>query len=492
MLRLTVRVLTCALICNLIFFTRAVAADAVWPQFRGANAAGIAADDQPLPGEFGPDRNCLWKTALPAGHSSPCIWGERIFLTGHDPQRQVLETLCLDRTTGAILWRRTAPAETIEKPHELGSPAASSAAADAQQVYVYFGSLGLLCYDHDGHELWTQLQNPPKTAFGTAASPVLAGNVLLLNYQGPPAALMALDVTSGEMLWKNEKLKYAPGYAVPVLRQADDVTEALVQGERGLSAVDIRDGTVRWALNGFAMMPIATPVLGDDLIFVVSFHPIGPSEDKTDKTFADLLSDYDENKNRKLDADEVPGKLVLVSRGHPDGVGDMTMSQMFGMLDRNRDKALDGIEWLGMSLFASTINNALMAYRADADGRVTAKGLVWKADKALPESPSPLCYRGRLYTVKNGGIMSCYSAGDGNLHFRSRLGAAGSYYASPVAGDGKVFTSSMDGVVVVLEADDELRVIARNDLGERIMATPAIVDGNLYVRTASHLYAFGK
>lgn len=470
----------------------ATAAEPVWSQFRGRNAAGVAAEDVPFPVEFGPEKNCLWKTSLPSGHSSPGIWGNRVFLTGYDAERQHLETIALDRRTGDILWRHTAPAEKIERVHELGSPAASSVALDAERVYAYFGSFGLLCYDHAGKQLWQQPQPMPKTSFGTATSPILSGERLLLNYQGPPAALQAFDVRSGRLLWKNEKLPFPPGYSLPVVRQVGDVTEALVQGDRGLSAVDVTDGSLRWQVAGYAFMPIATPVLGDSLLYVVSFHPAGPSEDKVEHKFADLLKQYDQNKDGKLGADEVPAKLILVSRGHPDGVGDMTVSQMLGMLDRNRDKALDALEWTGMSLFAATITNALFAYRPDEDGRISSRGLVWKTDKALPESPSPLYYRGRLYTVKNGGIVSCYNAETGQLHFRERLGAAGSYYASPVAGDGKIYAASLDGVVVVFEAADELRVLARNDLGERLLATPALVNGTVYVRTVSRLYAFGR
>jgi hypothetical protein len=158
----------------------------------------------------------------------------------------------------------------------------------------------------------------------------------------------------------------------------------------------------------------------------------------------------------------------------------------------NRDKAIDAIEWTGAEFFSGTINNALMAYRPGEDGKISAKGLAWKADRALPESPSPLYYRGNLYTVKNGGILSCYEAATGKMHYQKRLEADGSYYASPVAGDGKIYLSSMNGTVVVIDAADELHVAARNDLGENLMASPAIVDGKLYIRTAGHLYAFGK
>ena len=106
--------------------------------------------------------------------------------------------------------------------------------------------------------------------------------------------------------------------------------------------------------------------------------------------------------------------------------------------------------------------------------------------------PSPLFYRGRVHLVKNLGIATCYDARTGERKYQGRLDAAGDYYASPVGSDGKVYMASERGVVVVLEAGDELNVLARNDLGERIMATPAIVDGKLYVRTHEHLFAFGE
>src|SRR5581483_6631653 len=123
---------------------------ALWPQFRGPDGTGAAPDGPTLPIRFGPTENVIWKTPLPVGHSSPCIWGDRIFLTGFDPEAKKLETLALDRRTGEILWRRAAPAKTIERVHEISNPATSTPAADGERVYVYFGSFGLLCYDFAG------------------------------------------------------------------------------------------------------------------------------------------------------------------------------------------------------------------------------------------------------------------------------------------------------------------------------------------------------
>jgi outer membrane protein assembly factor BamB len=462
-----------------------------WPQFRGSNSAGVAEDERQLPIEFGPSKNCLWKTPLPIGHSSPCIWGDRIFLTSFDPAAAKLETICVNRADGSILWRRTAPAEQIERSHELGNPAASTTAVDGDRVYVYFGSYGLLCYDHAGNELWKIPMKTPQTRFGTATSPVLVDGRLVLNYQG--AYAVAVDAKSGDEIWKNSKLPYPPDYALPVVRKAGDVTEIIIQGTGGMAAVDLVDGTVRWQVSGFAMMPIGTPVLGEDLLFAVSFHPIGKSEDRIALTWAELLEKYDEDGDKKLGLKELPDKLALVSRGDPEGAGDMTFKQMFGMLDRNNDKKIDALEWTGVEMFTGQINNALMAFRPGDDGKISKQGMVWKAERGLPESPSPLYYRGNLYLVKNGGVLSCFEAATGKQHYQKRLeGAGGSYYASPVAGDGKIYASSMDGIVTVLEASDELKVVAQNNLEERLMATPAIVDGKLYLRTAGHLYAFGQ
>src|SRR5205823_1003920 len=108
-----------------------------WPQFRGPDSLGIATDGDP-PIHFGPTTNLLWRTALPSGNSSPIIWGDRIFLTASEQGK--LETLCLDRHDGKILWRQTAPAGKLERTHTLGNPATPTPAADGARVYVFFGS----------------------------------------------------------------------------------------------------------------------------------------------------------------------------------------------------------------------------------------------------------------------------------------------------------------------------------------------------------------
>jgi outer membrane protein assembly factor BamB len=139
-------------------------------------------------------------------------------------------------------------------------------------------------------------------------------------------------------------------------------------------------------------------------------------------------------------------------------------------------------------------NNAarLVAVRPGGSGDVTQTKIAWSERRGVPGVPSPLYYEGRIYTFLNGGIAYCRLAETGKLLYNGRLGALGDYYASPVAADHKIYIASAEGVVVVLESGDELKVLATNKLDGGILATPALVDGKIYVRTESHLYVFGN
>ena len=140
--------------------------------------------------------------------------------------------------------------------------------------------------------------------------------------------------------------------------------------------------------------------------------------------------------------------------------------------------------------FYATNETAMVAISPGGSSDSFAPKVAWREPKGVPGIPSPLYFRGRLYLVKNGGILFCRDAHTGKLVFRGRLGAGGEYYSSPVAGDGKVFIASYPGVITVVEAGNQLNVLSRNDLTETITATPAIVGNELYVRTERQLFAF--
>ena len=143
-----------------------------WPQFRGPNGSGLAPDDKPAPVVFGPNKNELWHTSLLSGHSSPCIWGQRIFLTCFDETHQRVETVCLDRSSGRILWKVAAPEMVLEKGlHAFSSHASSTPATDGQRIYVYIGAYGVVAYDFDGKTVWTRSLPTPPTQHRTPHPP---------------------------------------------------------------------------------------------------------------------------------------------------------------------------------------------------------------------------------------------------------------------------------------------------------------------------------
>jgi outer membrane protein assembly factor BamB len=466
-----------------------------WPQFRGPNGWGIAADEGKLPVRFGPDSHMLWKTPLPEGNSSPCLWGEKVFVTAFDKQKQLLETLCLDRRTGQILWRRPAPpvAKIETSLHPTNGPATPTPATDGQRVYVYFGSYGLLAYDLNGHEQWHKPLPAPGTTFGSGSSPILAEELLLLACQGKDACLLAVQRHTGTTVWKKDRLRFGVGYSTPLLRQSGMVMEVILAQPRGVTAYDAKNGAELWWFGGLLGGGIPSPALGGELLFAVAHFPGGDPDDRMQfPDFDELLKKYDANKDGHLGEKEVPADLILFDRGSPDPKDNITMEDLFGSVDKNRDGKLSRQEWLDAAARYAKIESALVAFRPGGTDELAKEQLVWKEKRALPEVPSPLWYQGRLYLVKNGGIASCYEALSGKLLYRQRLGADGFFYASPVAGDGKIYAASYNGTVVVFAAGDQCRVLARNRLGESIVATPALADGKLYVRTKDYLYAFGN
>jgi outer membrane protein assembly factor BamB len=163
-------------------------------------------------------------------------------------------------------------------------------------------------------------------------------------------------------------------------------------------------------------------------------------------------------------------------------------------MDINKDGKITREEWDVMREMFAKAGNAVLALRAGGKGDITTSHLEWKATRSLPYVCSPVLHRGRLFTVKSGGLASCYEAKTGRVIYQDeRLDAVGDYYASLVAADGNVLAISQKGIATVIDAGaDSLKILAHNDLGEQVMATPAIVQGKLYVRTANQLFAFGE
>lgn len=448
-----------------------------WPQFRGPGGLSLAAPgDYPL--HFGPGSNVLWKVALPPGNSSPCLWGDRIFLTALNQEK--LETLCLDRRDGKILWRKPASAEKLEPTHRLGSPATPTPSTDGERVYVSFGSYGIIAYDFNGNEVWKKPMPQPVIEFGTSSSPVVADGLVILNCdQDVGSMLRAFDARTGKIAWQTSRDFFLRGFATPLVWRHDGTTELIVPGSVVLTSYDLKDGKERWSYRGTSRVATASPVAGDGLLFSSSWNVGGDEGERVSMPkFNDVVLEYDKNKDGNFTLNEIPPGPVR---------------ERFSQIDVNKDGVVTPAEWDAMAALFARAENAVLAIKPGGRGDITASHLAWKESKQLPYVSSPLYYEGRLYTVRSGGLVSCYDAKTGRPHFQGeRLGAAGDYYSSAVGAAGRVYFVSQAGVVTVIQSGDELKILASHSLNEEVMPTPAFVDGKIYLRTAKWLYAFGR
>ena len=479
------------LLLALALLSPTVDAQSNWSQFRGADAQGVAVGDRPLPIEFGVDKNVIWKTPINPGHSSPCVWGDRIFLTGSTGRE--LETICIDRSSGALLWRKSIEVESFERAQQVNSPASPTPTADGKRVFVYFGSFGLICYDFAGQEQWRREMSDRSNTFGTGASPIMAGGFLILNRDTNRKSFVeAIDPPTGRTVWKTDRTGIQSGWSTPVVRRTGDIDELIIFGAFRLMGYDLRDGSERWSVPGIADEPCVTPAIGEGLVYVHSHNMHTNPEVIGLPDYESLLADYDTDGDRRLNRAEARPNQSILSRPDADGEGDHPLLGFFQMLDTDRSGEITETEWQKMPKWLGDFKhpNAIVAIRPGApEGKETE--VAWQYPRGVSEVPSPLYHEGRIYVVMNGGTATCLDAKTGELKFQGRIGARGPRYSSPVVGDGKIYTASARGVVTVLRAGDELEVLGNNDLGERIMATPALLDGRIYLRTEKHLYSFG-
>jgi outer membrane protein assembly factor BamB len=469
------RLVGCALLLTLPFAAPARAAD--WPQFRGPNCSGRAATDAPLPAEIGPGTNVVWKTALPPGHSSPVVAGDRVYLTA-ERERKLL-TIALDRQDGRVLWEAEAPGAALEKIHKIGSHAQPSPAVDGERVVSFFGSYGLLCYDRAGKLLWQRPLGPFKNDFGAGSSPVLAGDwVILCQDHDQDSFLMALDRRTGETVWKTDRSEFLRGYCTPVLWDAGGRRQVVVAGTLRVAGYDLATGKEVWTVRGISRTVCMTPVVGDDgLLYVAGWSAGGDAEARIRvEPFDAVIQRLDRNGNGKLEA----GELTTGP-----------MAERFTQVDVDKDGSITREEYERFRGLFDKGQNVVLAVRPGGAGDVTDTHVAWKNTRQVPFCASPLYHGGHVFTLKDGGLLSCLDARDGKPLKSDRLPAHGNYYSSPVAGDGKVYLLSERGELTVVSAAADWRVLAASAFEEDAYATPALADGRIYLRTAGHLYCFG-
>lgn len=405
-----------------------------WAYWRGPSGQGYV-EDARVPLTWGPDKNLLWKTALPGpGNSTPVVWGDRLFLTAADAKGDERYVLCVRTTDGEILWKQTA-SKGVEagKSHAWNGYASASCTTDGKYVYAFFGTPGLFCYDFDGQLIWKHGFGvfTADTGWGTGASPVLYEDLVIQNCDNSgakalppgkkpedaaPQAVVALNKKTGEEVWKTER-NQGKGWSTPVLiPTADGKSELVLNGPHGVWAYDPKTGKEVWHCERHkgdekALFGEAIPVFDQEKLIVLSGRP---------------------------------GPMIAVKLG---GKGDVTKSHI--LWDVSRAKS----------------------------GR---------------DVGSPLLYKGLVYVGDRQGNLWCHDAKTGDVLYRERVGAK-CFSASPVVVQDRILFLMDDGVTYVLEPGKEFKQPAKNALGDGtdFRASPVIVDGRLFLRSQANLYCVG-
>lgn len=467
--------LPCCLLAILSAATAAPAEDS-WPQFRGVNGAARSASARKLPTVLSPEENVLWKTPLPPGHSSPVVAGNHIYLTAVRDEK--LFTIALDRASGKIIWQAEAAHGGLETIHRIGSHAQATPATDGERVVSFFGSCGLICYASDGRPLWNRPLGPFNNDFGAAISPLIVDDfVILCQDHDTDSFLIALDKRTGETIWKTDRGEFPRNYCTPVIVEVQGGKQIVVAATLRVVGYDLATGREQWTVRGIARAACSSPGLSEDgTVFIASYA--GSGERIAVAPFQVVAQTRDTNKNGTLEESELEEQGPIQRR--------------FSQVDRDKTGSITREEYeYFRGLFEKT-RNVVVAIKPGGTGDVTQSRVVWEFTKFVPFIASPLCVEGTVFLMKDGGILTSVDALTGTAIKTKRLWANGAYYSSPVAGDGRVYLLNQKGELTVVSAAGDWEVLSKSSFGEEAYATPALVGGRIYLRTAGHLYCFGS
>jgi len=441
-----------------------------WTRFRGPNGSGVS-PSAGFPVEFGKDKNVVWRIAVRSGKSSPVLTRDSVLLTAHE--NDSLYTQCFDRATGKLRWEQPVERTGREFANALNHPAAISPVTDGENVYAFFKDFGLVSYDGAGKLRWKVPLGPFVTTMGLGASPILAGNnvILLADQLEENSFVAAFDRRNGELRWKTARTE-SEGWGSPLFYQPRGAAPVVLTASRGqFSIYTAGNGKRIGGLESIATTIVASPILDKDTVYVFGYGSETPAP------FSRTQERFDKNKD---------GRIT------PDEYGNDAFVRGIGKFVGNRDGIVTREEWDEKQKVVLGPNR-LMAIRLerDAQGAVSAREL-WHHDRNFSTViPSPLLYQGVLYVIRNGGILTTFDAETGKLLKTDRLtGALGGYSASPVAADGKIFLAGEDGHIAVVRPGPEWELLAVNEIGESLYATPALSEGQIYVRSSEALYRF--
>jgi len=477
----------CALLSTLLTAITVFAGED-WSQFRGPNGSGVSMTTG-LPTEFGPNKNVVWKTELPPGHSSPVLTADRIFVTAHTKEKDnhKLFVICLDRQTGKILWQREVPRSKEGRLQNVNGPASPTPVTDGSNVYAFFQEFGLIAFDRNGKERWKMPLGPFNMFYGFGASPILVDDKLILpvDQDSPASYLIAVDKNSGKLKWKVERPVVISGYSTPIVYQPKQGAKQIVIPESfQLSAYSVDNGKRVWWVRGLACEMKSIASHDSEYLYINGwgFPQNQPGAQVPTIAWEEGLQKYDKNNDKLITKQEIAGTTPM----------DKMLSAAFEAFDMDRDEKLNSKDWEVFRAMMSS-ENGLLAIKMGGTGDQTANAIRWRYQKPVPQVPSTLLYKGVLYMINDSGILLSFDPITGKVLKQGRLhGAIDKYFSSPVGADDKVYLIGEAGAVSVLKANAEWEVLAVNELDDEVFATPAIADGHLYIRTRSALYCFGK
>ncbi|MDA1053071.1 MAG: PQQ-binding-like beta-propeller repeat protein [Planctomycetota bacterium] len=468
-----------------------------WPQFRGPNCSGISATTKSLPVEFSDTKNLLWSAEVGDGVGCPVVAAGRTFVSGMVGD-ETIRLSAFDSASGKPLWQRDWATGKLPEVHMTNSHASTTPAADADRVYFYFSTIGLVAVDaKTGVDVWHQKLPAPFFVFkwGPAMSPVLyKDKVLFCQDDDLFPAFYAFDKKTGDELWKDNRDDMAVNYSHPVICQAEQGDEIVVAGTGLLIGYDPNTGERLWQARTLLRNIKTTPVSQDGAVYI-SLQSSGIAN----QWLATADQAETGNNDGKLSKAEMQAFVGEIK------IPEVFYEKTFDRGDANQDGVLEGAEldvaFLSPDNFAGATfevedpaNEFVMAVRGGGRGDVTETHLLWKhKTKYTDHIVSPFVHGGRMLLVKGGGITTVFGTKRGeSLRGAKRIPNACEYFASPIYGDGKVYVAGENGIVVVLKDSADYEVLAKNDMGDSIVGTPAIADGRLFIRTRSKLLAVGQ
>ena len=400
-----------------------------WPAWRGPLGNGECREtDVPL--TWSADQNVKWKVPLPEpGNSTPIVWGDRIFVTQATEKGTRRSLICFNKADGTTRWTKTIDYDKPEPTHDTNPFCAASPVTDGERVVVSHGSAGVACYDFDGNQQWHRDLGPAHHIWGTASSPVIAGDLVFLNFgPGERQALLAFHLKDGTDAWRADEpggklgdqgnKEWIGSWSTPVVAKVGEQEQLLLSWPGAIKSYEPATGKLLWSCQG-------------------------------------------------LFKDDAEDKLVYTN----PLVNSEVIVAMCGFTGA----------WMGLRSPAD-----VTAPGTD----VTASHRLWRHPRAPQRIGSGVIVGDHVYMVNEPGTAQCIAWKTGETLWTERL--TGGTWASLVHVGDRLYTTSLDGETVVFAAKPKFEVLSRNSIPERTLASLSISEGEVFIRTHKHLWCIGQ